>query len=512
MSEVSSLQIQQQLEQLRAEMTQLKQELAEANSLIGAIRAGEVDALLVSGAVGDQVYVLRGADQIYRVLVEEMHEGCAALSASGVILFCNRNLAEMLQTPLEELIGASFHDILQPVAWEALATCLLREQGFRAECNLRRSDGQWMPAIVSASRIHSGGDRLTCLVVTDLSAQRRSERFAQQVFEQVKQPVIVCDLQGKINQANPAAISVFGEHLLGCDFDVSIPLTAAVDGAPCPLVELAGSAAGIEVHYGQSSGRQLTLLASAVRCHPYSGDELVGYAVMFADITDRCLLATELARLDRLNLIGEIAAGIGHEVRNPLTTVRGYLQMFSRKAQYANDHRRLGLMIEELDRANSIITEFLSLAKNKAVELIPGDLNRVVETMFPLLQADAFRLGHEIRLELGEIPRLSLDEKEMRQLILNLVRNGLEAMSASGEVVIRTYTQAELLVLSVTDTGCGIPDELLAKLGMPFFTTKETGTGLGLSVCYRIAERHGAWVEVDSSAAGTTFYVKFQLP
>lgn len=217
----------------------------------------------------------------------------------------------------------------------------------------------------------------------------------------------------------------------------------------------------------------------------------------------------ELVRLDRLNLVGEMAAGIGHEVRNPMTTVRGYLQMFQKKQEFVNYHEQVSTMIEELDRANCIITEFLSLAKNKAVEMKCGNLNKVIKALFPLLQADAFRVGHEVRIELGDIPNNIFDEKEIRQLILNLTINGLEAMKHSGVVTIRTYIENNQIMVSVKDTGLGIPAELMDKLGTPFMTTKEQGTGLGLAVCYRVAQRHEARIDVTTGLAGTTFTITF---
>lgn len=211
-----------------------------------------------------------------------------------------------------------------------------------------------------------------------------------------------------------------------------------------------------------------------------------------------------------MHLVGEMAAAIGHEVRNPLTTVRGYLQMFQRKNEYAGHCEQFKTMIEELDRANSIISEFLSLAKDKIVELKPYNLNDIISALLPLFQAEAFRTGNEITVDMGTIPEISLDEKEIRQLLLNLVRNGFEAMGYSGRLIIRTYADNDNVVLAVCDSGTGIPPEVLSKLGTPFVTTKEKGTGLGLPVCYRIAEQHGAQIDVETSPQGTTFSISFK--
>lgn len=242
-----------------------------------------------------------------------------------------------------------------------------------------------------------------------------------------------------------------------------------------------------------------------IHLYPYTN----GLFVYMRDITKQKAYEAEIARLDRLNLIGEMAASIGHEVRNPMTTVRGYLQRFGQKPAFANYHEQLQLMIEELDRANSIITEFLSLAKNKKVALKETDLNAIIGNLFPLLQADAFRRGHTIELKLEYIGKIVADESEIRQCLLNLVSNGMDAMPQNGTITISTAKVVDEVVMTVRDTGTGIPPSIIEKIGTPFVTTKESGTGLGLAVCYRIAHRNNATIEFETAASGTAFHFKF---
>ncbi len=220
----------------------------------------------------------------------------------------------------------------------------------------------------------------------------------------------------------------------------------------------------------------------------------------------------EMARFDRLNLIGEMAASIGHEVRNPLTTVRGYLQLFQRNKAFANYGERFEIMISELDRANEIITKFLTLAKNKSIQLKPDNISEIINSILPLLQADAILLGRVLQTELGDVPDLLVDENEIRQCIINLVKNGFEATGKEGIVTIRTAVQDEAVVLTVQDNGRGMPSPIYEKLGTPFVTTKVNGNGLGLAVCYRIAQRHNATIEVHTSSAGTSFRLHFKIP
>lgn len=227
------------------------------------------------------------------------------------------------------------------------------------------------------------------------------------------------------------------------------------------------------------------------------------------DVTPYRRMTMQLARLDRLNLVGEMAASIGHEVRNPMTTVRGFLQLLGAKPEYQPHHDFFQLMIEELDRANSIISEFLSLAKDKTVHLEINNLNSILMALLPLLQAGAIVDKKSIAIDLQPLPDILLDEKEIRQLVLNLSRNAIESMQPGQTLTLQTYHENHSIVLAVHDQGHGIPEEILKQLGTPFLSTKEQGTGLGLAVCYSIAERHNASIQVKTGSSGTSFFVFF---
>ncbi|HWR44080.1 PAS domain S-box protein [Sporomusa sp.] len=227
------------------------------------------------------------------------------------------------------------------------------------------------------------------------------------------------------------------------------------------------------------------------------------------DVTEIKLMEKEMQHLDRLNLVGQMAAGISHEVRNPMTTVRGFLQMLMKKDGCLQYQEYFELMISELDRANSIISEFLSVARTRKSDCIETNINNIIRAIEPLLTTDALASSKYVVLELGAVHNLRLDEKEIRQLLLNLVRNGLEAMPRTGSITIKTYEEKEQVVLVVQDEGEGIPTHIITRLGTPFLTSKVNGTGLGLAVCYAIAGRHNAKIDVTTSAKGTTVYVRF---
>lgn len=227
------------------------------------------------------------------------------------------------------------------------------------------------------------------------------------------------------------------------------------------------------------------------------------------DITEFRNMQKEIEKLDRLNLVGEMAAGIGHEVRNPLTTVRGLLQLMEMREDNSNAKEKYQLMIEEIDRANSIITAFLSLAKNKNVVLKECSLSDILRTLLPLLEAEALLESKSVTMELESDSTIFADDKEIRQMLLNLARNGFEAMQPGGVLEIYTVDAADKVQLIIRDSGKGIPELILEKIGTPFITTKESGTGLGLPVCYSIAARHKAEVRVETSGLGTSFFISF---
>ena len=210
-----------------------------------------------------------------------------------------------------------------------------------------------------------------------------------------------------------------------------------------------------------------------------------GLAIFFRDITqskrmeeDLRLakerftgLLDEVGRLDRLGLIGKMAGSFGHEIRNPLTTVRGFLQLLSGNPDMSGHREYFQLMIEELDRANAIISECLCMAKNNTLEVKPYDLNEIIEKILPLMQADALMTDNYIQTELQDVPDLLLNRCEIVQLLLNLVRNGIEAMTPGGGLTIKTYMAGEDVVLAVQDQGPASPENM-DKLGTLFLALK----------------------------------------
>ncbi|MCW2278197.1 two-component system sensor histidine kinase NtrB [Heliophilum fasciatum] len=327
----------------------------------------------------------------------------------------------------------------------------------------------------------------------------RAEEDMVHIFSLTNDVLCIIDESGIIRRHNPALERLLGlpeeqivnhslfEFISNREEEKNIEGSALVSGAFETLLQ-------------SRQGEQRLIAWNMVR----SGENIYASG---RDITEVRRIEREMARLDRLSLTAQTAAGIAHEIRNPLTAVRGYLQLLQLKQECAAAGSYFKIMIEEIDRANGIITEFLSLSRTQIADLRRGNLNRAIESIAPLMGANAGSLI----LELGDVPDVLFGEKEFRQVLLNLVKNGFEASGHDQKVTVRTFAEDDAVVLQVQDQGPGIPPDVLSKLGTPFFTTKDTGTGLGLAVCFNIIAAHGAELKIDTGKSGTTFAIRFPL-
>lgn len=235
-----------------------------------------------------------------------------------------------------------------------------------------------------------------------------------------------------------------------------------------------------------------------------------GIVMIVKDLTEEAKLRSELDNVERLTLVGQMAAGITHEIRNPMAVVRGFLQLMREKSPGELDSY-YQIVMDELDRANAIINDFLSLAQTRVSDKEMVQLHLIVEELSPLIWADANLRGQSIELRLNpSLPLLMLNVREIKQLVLNLARNGMEAMDPKGVLTLETRVNEDRVELMIKDTGGGISTSQIENLFVPFFTTKNHGTGLGLSLCLSIAERHNGKIAVESQeGVGTVFTVSF---
>jgi len=349
---------------------------------------------------------------------------------------------------------------------------------------------------------------------------REQKEWFRVTLSSIGDAVITTDVNSTITFMNPVAEQITGytsEEAVGKHISYVFRIFNEIDLEPAEIpverVIKDGFIIGLANHTGliTKKGETRSIADSAAPIRNDDG-KIIGVVMVFRDITETKRLEENMARLDKLNVVGQMAAGIAHEIRNPMTTVRGFLQLLCINNEFKGYTEYFETMIEELERANTIISRFLTMAEDKTLEVAEENLNKIIGSIAPLIQAEAIMSNKYVKLDLGEIPDVMLSENDIRQLILNLVRNGLDASAEGDGLTIRTFAAGDKVVLSVQDNGKGIEQKVLDNLGTPFLTTKENGTGLGLFICYNIAEKHNATLEIDTGSSGTTFSLLFKAP
>lgn len=241
-------------------------------------------------------------------------------------------------------------------------------------------------------------------------------------------------------------------------------------------------------------------------------NRMVGFFAMVSDITEEKKAEEALRSSEKLSAVGQLAAGVAHEIRNPLTSIKGFIQLLSRSAS-ASQSDHYGIINSELSRIEGIISEMLVLAKPNVATFQPVRIKEKLEEVVSLAAGEANMQNVSIEAAFQEGSPVVIGEgNQLKQVFLNVIKNAIEAMPEGGSLRISlTYGQGRVRV-TFTDTGLGIPEQVMDRVGEPFFTTKTTGTGLGLLVSNRIITNHNGIMEIESAVGqGTSITMSFPL-
>ncbi|WP_181884614.1 ATP-binding protein [Neobacillus piezotolerans] len=224
--------------------------------------------------------------------------------------------------------------------------------------------------------------------------------------------------------------------------------------------------------------------------------------------------ALNIAREDT----GKLAAGIAHEIRNPLTIVKGFLQLLRPELDELGKGKYASVAIEEINRANKIISEFLSVSKHTSNEKTNTSINQLVKEVILLYESECILKDISLGTSLAKGDFLyMLNASQIKQVLINILKNAMEALesvehASRREITIFTKTENDAYVIGIQDSGCGIEPETISQLFSPFFSTKPNGNGLGLNICKKIIEEHGASVHVESKVGkGSLFSILFPI-
>lgn len=340
---------------------------------------------------------------------------------------------------------------------------------------------------------------------------RAVKEHLESIINQTADAIHITDLDGNVLRVNRAFEQLYGwrsREVEGRTLKI-IPPEAEEERREQHAQLIEGmSITSNETTWMKKDGTRVEVSVSTAPVRDEEG-EITALISVSRDITSRNRMEELLRRSEKLTTVGQLAAGVAHEIRNPLTTLRGFLQLQQQTNKL--NHRHLDLMLSELDRINLIVGEFLILAKPQAVHFQDRDIRFILGDVISLLDSQAHLHGVEFVLSASsDSAMVHCEENQLKQVFINLLKNGMEAMPNGGSIQIRLHHEEELnrVRIEIKDEGIGIPEEMMPKLGEPFFTNKESGTGLGLMVSQRIIQSHKGMMDIRSVMnKGTTVII-----
>ena len=454
-------------QQLLAENEDLRARLQEAEETLRAIRCGEVDALVVTGLAGEQIYTLKGADYSYRLLIEDMNEGALTLTAQGGILYANRRFAEMLKTPLESIIGSTIYTWIAPDSQMALQSLLNKSSTEkRRELMLVHRDGESAHAYFSMSELPTDDmPDVYCVVVTDLREQKHQQKTL------IASETRARELLETANQSRRELLCVIEKQKL--------------------------TEAELDQHR-----HHLEMLV-----HERTSE------------LEKAKDVAEAANLAKSNFL----SGMSHELRTPLNAILGFAQLLEagQPPLTASQGERLGQILKAGWYLLKLINEVLDLAAiesgklSLSLESVP--LAGVIRECQTMTESQARQRGIRIDfLPFDPAWHVYADQTRLKQVLVNLLSNAIKYNRRNGTVEVGCSGGPGRIRIRITDSGVGLSEDKLAQLFQPFNRLgqergSEEGTGIGLVVTKQLVELMGGSIGVTSRlGAGSEFWIELR--
>lgn len=381
----------------------------------------------------------------------------------------------------------------------------------------RRSD-VWHAILMGMILLLAGFAGITLLLLAQSyraarTSLSRIKAFSDHVVENMPIGLVATDNRQHVvvfNQVAESVLQLPAPSVIGNPAGQVLPaaLWSQVEAGSAPNAAILEK----EVDCALAGGRVIPLEIGAGRLTDESGRYL-GSILLFKDLSEIRTLRNEIARNQRLVTVGRLAAGVAHEIRNPLSSIKGFATYFrERYRENEQDAQTASILIQEVDRLNRVVGQLQEFSRPVSILPRPVRLDRLIADIVKLVESQARAKGVTVAIEHRPgIPEVLLDADRLNQVLLNLFLNGIEAMDRGGVLTVRVDEAADSrrLEIRVSDTGCGIRPEDLSHIFEPYFTTKPSGTGLGLAIAHNIIEAMGAEIAVQSvPGAGTTFTLK----
>lgn len=343
----------------------------------------------------------------------------------------------------------------------------------------------------------------------------REKGFLETIFDAILEGVIVTNPEGVTVYLNRAACQFFG---LEESRATGLPIGEVIRGFDWTVIESAAHSMvtrEMEVFYPEN--RLLNFYAVSLMGKGLRSNKLEGHAIILRDITESRRSAEETLESERLSALTLLAAGVAHEIGNPLNSLGIHLQLLSRKLKKlpaktrATLEESVSVATQEVARLDAIITQFLRAVRPRPLTLRPESLHHIVEESLHFLAPEIHDRDILVETELApNLPSLSLDRDQIKQAIYNILRNSFQAMKSGGFLRVQTSFDETAVYISFRDTGGGIPADVISRIFEPYYSTKPEGSGLGLMIVQRIVRAHGGEVAIQSTEAqGVTVTLRF---
>ncbi|SDE30320.1 two-component system, sporulation sensor kinase E [Paenibacillus sp. UNCCL117] len=451
------------------------------------------------------------------LLMEMLQDAYIMLSRSGDFVYVNKGAEKLLGHSRDGLLGHNLHTVLPE--WI--------NSGFYKQCMRSMEDatplffpyyltmlGKWLEVSCYPSKAGLS------IFMRDITAMREQEETLKAVKQQLNSMIehtadniAILDNECRLVQVNRTFLKTYGyteQEIIGSR-PPNVPDHLWIESELLFRQGLQGKQiSGFETKRRRKDG---TLLDMSLTISPVVGldNEITGICIIGRDITERKKTEELLRNSEKLSVAGQLAAGVAHEIRNPLTALKGFTQFMKAGARYKTQY--LDIMISELDRIEQIINELLILAKPQAVTFQNRPLTPILHHVLSLLESQANMTNIEFHAQIpDELPAVHCEENQLKQVFINILKNAMEAMSSGGRIVISAVQSSpSALTIQFADDGPGIPADVLNRLGEPFFTTKESGSGLGLMISQKIITEHNGCLKIESEPGEGTV-VQITLP
>lgn len=437
--------------------------------------------------------------------------------------FVNKKFEELFKCPKENILGLNHKEVLKVLNLiESKSPNILKDRGKDEENNTKTfisshlgPDGKEMKVLINIHAINGG----LLVLSRDVKQEQEIKNLnlqAQIILNAVMAPTMILDVEGKIVACNSSyadLIEVERKDIIDMNiYELYNKLKSSANENihVCNNNELKNKVTEWSIETPKGNKKQLRITRSSIK-NIYN--ENIGIVSVAQDISKMKEDQQKLINQEKLALLGQMGATIVHETRNYLTTIKGnsqLIELYVDDERIKNYARKINVNTNEV---NKIISDFLSLSKPRETELEEVAFNDMISSMKDTIETSSLMQKVELKLDLDYDERYILcDETQIRQVILNICKNAVEAMDDILNPVLHIRTGLDEckkeVFINISDNGRGIDNETIKKIGTPFFTTKKTGTGLGLSACYQIIREHKGRIDVTSNLGeGTTFTI-----